>query len=131
MIQKTRGILFFRLLSETRRQLSACGLALEQPFEGEPIEEIEGTHDNISRQVLTIVAYPDTLHPRTTCSFDAGNRVLHDNTPAPICTCLPLSTEVREVIFARLGRRCIWAREFDSEACLQLGEDFVAKTLVR
>ena len=72
-----------RLSSEMQEsgQPLFCGAALQQPFECDRIQEVEGAHDDISRQVLTIVAYPDAFHPCTTCSFDAGNGVLHDNTP--------------------------------------------------
>src|SRR5271156_1903205 len=44
-------------------------------------EEIERTDDHISSQILAVVTYPDTLHTRPACSFDACGSVFYNYAP--------------------------------------------------
>ena len=64
-----------------------CGeaLALQQPFERVRVQKFEGRYDHIGGEMLTIVAYADASHPGASSSFDAGDRIFHDNAPLGRC----------------------------------------------
>jgi len=55
--------------------------AAVQFFESVRLQKIQGLHDNISGQMLTVATYSNAFHPRTTRSLDTGNSVFYNDAP--------------------------------------------------
>src|SRR5258706_9465486 len=63
-------------------QLSVCGgaaLVFQQLVKCIRIQQFKRLHNDISREVRTVVAYPNASHPRAACSLDTSDRVFYNN----------------------------------------------------
>src|SRR5713226_5456011 len=69
--------------------IGARGRAVPKPnkqasvqfFESVRLQKVEGLHDNISGQMLTVATYSNAFHPRSTRSIDTGNSVFYNDAP--------------------------------------------------
>src|SRR6266851_165092 len=67
--------------------IGARGRAVPKPnkqasvqfFESVRLQKVEGLHDNISGQMLTVATYSNAFHPRSTCSLDARECVFYND----------------------------------------------------